>query len=392
MNASDSVNISVLVEKKHRFNNSNHNWRNTMKRREFLKKGAAGIGGAAAATVAAPAISAGRMEITMVSTWPRDFPGLGTAAQRFAERLSTMTDGRMKVNYFASGERVKAFDSFDEVASGNAQMYHAAEYYWKGKHPGWAYFTAVPFGLTYTEMNAWVRFGGGQELWDKLAGDFGLKGLMCGNTGVQMGGWFRKEINSADDLKGLKMRIPGLGGDVMAKLGASPVSLPGSQIYENLVSGAIDATEWVGPWNDSYMKFYEAAKYYYYPGMHEPGAMLALGMNKSWWESLSKADQQIIEAAAGFENDMMMAEYNAKSGAALVKLVNEQGVKLRQFNDDVYDSFGEAAEEVFEEVQAHSDLANTIHESFVKARAELGGWAKISDQAYVAQRNRVLGV
>lgn len=392
MNASDSVNISVLVEKKHRFNNSNHNWRNTMKRREFLKKGAAGIGGAAAATVAAPAISAGRMEITMVSTWPRDFPGLGTAAQRFAERLSTMTDGRMKVNYFASGERVKAFDSFDEVASGNAQMYHAAEYYWKGKHPGWAYFTAVPFGLTYTEMNAWVRFGGGQELWDKLAGDFGLKGLMCGNTGVQMGGWFRKEINSADDLKGLKMRIPGLGGDVMAKLGASPVSLPGSQIYENLVSGAIDATEWVGPWNDSYMKFYEAAKYYYYPGMHEPGAMLALGMNKSWWESLSKADQQIIEAAAGFENDMMMAEYNAKSGAALVKLVNEQGVKLRQFNDDVYDSFGEAAEEVFEEVQAHSDLANTIHERFVKARAELGGWAKISDQAYVAQRNRVLGV
>ena len=145
---------------------------------------------------------------------------------------------------------MKAFDSFDEVASGNSQIYHGAEYYWKGKHPGYAYFTSVPFGLTVTEMNAWIRFGGGQELWDELAGSYGLKSLMCGNTGVQMGGWFRKEMNSAEDFKGLKMRIPGLGGDVLSKMGASPVSLPGGQIYENLTSGSIDATEWVGPWND----------------------------------------------------------------------------------------------------------------------------------------------
>jgi TRAP-type mannitol/chloroaromatic compound transport system substrate-binding protein len=363
-----------------------------MKRRDLLKGAAGAAGGVAAATLAAPAIAQERIEINMVATWGRDFPGLVTGAQRFASRLEAMTDGRMKVNYYAAGERVKAFDSFDEVASGNAQMYHGAEYYWKGKHPGFAYFTSVPFGLTYTEMNAWIRFGGGQELWDKLSAEFGVKGLMCGNTGVQMGGWFRKEINSVDDLKGLKMRMPGLGGDVMAKLGASPVSLPGGQIYENLVSGAIDATEWVGPWNDEIMKFYEAAKYYYFPGMHEPGAMLAVGTNKKFWDGLSKSDQEIIKAAASTENDVMMSEYNAKNGDALARLVNDHGVEVREFNDDIYDAFGEAADEVFAGVVAHSDQAKEIHESFVAARANIGAWAKLSDQAYVSQRNRVLGL
>jgi TRAP-type mannitol/chloroaromatic compound transport system substrate-binding protein len=363
-----------------------------MKRRDLIKGAVGAAGGVAAATLAAPAIAQDRIEINMVATWGRDFPGLGTGAQRFAKRLEAMSDGRIKVNYYAAGERVKAFDSFDEVASGNAQMYHAAEYYWKGKHPGFAYFTSVPFGLTYTEMNAWVRFGGGQELWDTLSAEFGLKGLMCGNTGVQMGGWFRKEINSVDDLKGLKMRIPGLGGDVMAKLGASPVSLPGGQIYENLVSGAIDATEWVGPWNDEIMKFYEAAKYYYFPGMHEPGAMLAVGTNKKFWDGLSNSDQEMIKAAAATENDVMMSEYNAKNGDALARLINEHGVQLREFNDDIYDAFGEAADEVFEGVVEHGPLAREIHESFVAARANIGAWAKLSDQAYVKQRNRVLGL
>ena len=240
-------------------------------------------------------------------------------------------------------------------------------------------------------MNAWIRFGGGQELWDELGADYGLKGLMCGNTGVQMGGWFRKEMNSVDDFKGLKMRMPGLGGDVLAKLGGSPVSLPGGQIYENLISGSIDATEWVGPWNDEIMKFYEAAKFYYYPGMHEPGAMLACGMNKTWWDGLSKSDQMMIEAASSMENDVMMSEYNYKNGAALKRLINDQGVKLRQFNDDIYDGFAEASEEVFAEVQEHSDLANRIHQSFATARADIGAWAEISDQAYLQQRNRALG-
>ncbi len=365
-----------------------------MERREFIKTAGAGaIAAGALLAGGAPAVHAQKtIEITIVTTWPRDFPGLGTGAQRFAQRLTDMTDGRMKVNYFAAGERVKAFDSFDEVASGNAQMYHGAEYYWKGKHAGFPYFCSVPFGLTYSEMNAWIRFGGGQELWDKLGAEFGVKGLMCGNTGSQMGGWFRKEINSPDDLKGLKMRIPGIGGDVMAKLGASPVSLPGGQIYENLISGSIDATEWVGPWNDGFMKFYEAAKYYYYPGMHEPGSMLCIGINKKWWDGLSKSDQMIIEAAASMENDVMMAEFNARNGEALNKLVTEQGVQLREFNDDIYDAFGEAAAEVFEETRKHSELAANIHDSFAKARDEVGSWMKISDQAYLNKRNQVLGL
>ena len=362
-------------------------------RRKFIKAAATtGVVAVAASSLAAPAVAADRVEIAMVTTWPRDFPGLGTGAQRFAQRLIDMSDGRFQVQYFASGERVKAFDSFDEVASGNAQMYHAADYYWKGKHKAWGYYTAVPFGLTYTELNAWIRFAGGQELWDELGDGFGLKNFLCGNTGVQMGGWFNKKINSANDLKGLKMRIPGFGGEVMAKLGASPVSLPGGQIYENLVSGAIDATEWVGPWNDEIMKFQEAAKYYYYPGMHEPGSALAAGCNKSWLTSLSKADQTMIEAAAAMENDVMMAEFNAKNGAALDRLINEHGVKLEKFSDKLYDSFAKGAAEVFEEVQASSDLAARTHKSFVKARKDIGSWTNLSDSPYISQRNRALGV
>ena len=364
-----------------------------MKRRGFLKKAAAGATGVAAATVAAPAIAQGSREVVMVSTWPRDFPGLGTGAQRIAQALTDMTEGRLQVQYFAGGERVKPFDSFDEVASGNAHIYHAAEYYWKGKHPGFAYFTAVPFGMTAIEMSSWIRWMGGQELWDELSGEFGLKCLMAGNTGVQMGGWFRKEIDSADDLKGLKMRMPGLGGDVLAKLGASPVSLPGSQIYENLISGAIDATEWVGPWNDSFLKFYEAAKYYYYPGMHETGSVLSMGFNRAFWDSLSKTDRLIVEAACAKGHEDMYSEYNAKNGEWLDKLINEQGVQLRKFSDDVADAFGEATEEVFEEVvRGHGPLARRIDEHFQKSMRTVGAWLSIADGEYTRQRNRVLGI
>jgi len=364
-----------------------------MDRRSFIKKAGLGAGGAAvASTLAAPAIAQGTTDMVIVSTWPRDFPGLGIPAQRLAARIGELTDGRINVQYFAAGERVGAFDSFDEVASGNAQAYIAADYYWKGKHPGWAAFTAIPFGLTYTEMDAWIKYGGGQELWDEIAAEFGLKNFACGNTGVQMGGWFNKEIESADDLKGLKMRIPGQGGDVMAKLGASPVSLPGGQIYENLVSGAIDATEWVGPFNDYFMKFYEAAKYYYWPGMHEPGAQIAFGMNKAWWEGLSATDQAIIQAACNEENARTMAETNANNGEFLNKLINEHGVELREFNDETYDAFGEAAQEVLEEAMDHSALSKKIFEATINARQEIGSWMSISDIAYSVKRNAVLGI
>ncbi len=358
-----------------------------MQRRKFLK-GAAVAG--AASTIAAPALAQGKKEMVIVSTWPRDFPGLGLPAQRLAARITELSDGQIDVQYFAAGERVGAFDSFDEVASGNAQAYIGADYYWKGKHPGWAPFTAIPFGMTYTEIDAWTKYGGGQELWDELAGEFGLKNFACGNTGVQMGGWFNKEIESADDLKGLKMRIPGLGGDVMAKLGASPVSLPGGQIYENLVSGAIEATEWVGPYNDYFMKFYEAAKFYYWPGMHEPGAQIAFGMNRGFWDSLSRTEQALIQAACNEENARTMAETNAFNGEYLNRLINDHGVQLREFNDDVYDAFGEASAEVIEEARDHSDLSKRIYDSVLDKRAEIGAWTALSDTAFVQKRNNVL--
>lgn len=363
-----------------------------MERRKFLTGAAIAGAGVAAIPFAAPAIAQERKEMTIVSTWPRDFPGLGISAQRLAARITELSEGRITTQYFAAGERVGAFDSFDEVASGNAQAYIAADYYWKGKHPGFAYFTSVPLGMTTTEWNAWIKFAGGQALWDEMSGEYGLKALACGATGTQMGGWFNKEVNSAEDLKGLKMRIPGLGGDVMAKLGASPVSLPGGQIYENLVSGAIDATEWVGPYNDYFMKFYEAAKYYYYPGMHEPGGGLAFGMNKSWWESLSKWEQAVITAACMEEHAAQYEEATALNGTYLNKMVTENGVILKEFNDDIYDSFAEAAVEVFEETRDHSPLAAKINDAFQKNLREIGGWTRIAEVAFSNQRNRVLGI
>ncbi len=364
-----------------------------MDRRSFMKKaGMAGAGAAAATTLAAPAIAQSSTDMVIVSTWPRDFPGLGLPAQRVSARIAELTDGRINVQYFAAGERVGAFDSFDEVASGNAQAYIGADYYWIGKHAGWAAFTAVPFGLTATEIDAWCKYGGGQELWDELGDEFGIQPMAVGNTGVQMGGWFNKEINSAEDLKGLKMRIPGQGGQVLTKLGASTVSLPGGQIYENLVSGAIDATEWVGPYNDYFLKLYEAAKFYYWPGMHEPGAQLTLGANKEWFTSLSKNDQDIIVAACNEENARTLAETNANNGAYLNRLINEHGVELKEFNDDVYAAFGGAAQEVLEEAKAHSDLSARIMTAVEKAREEIGAWTSISDMAYVQKRNKVLGM
>ncbi len=360
-----------------------------MKRRKFLTGAALGAGATALAT---PSLAQGGKTLTIVSTWPRDFPGIGVSAQRLAARIAQLSDGAFNVEYFASGERVGAFDVFDEVASGNAQAYIGAEYYFTGKHPAFAYFTSVPFGMTNPEWNAWIKFGGGQELWDEVSGEFGLKAFTAGATGTQAGGWFNKEIESVDDLKGLKMRIPGLGGQAMSKLGASTVSLPGSQIYENLVSGAIDATEWVGPYNDYFMKFYEAAKFYYTAGFHEPGGGLAFSMNKSWFEGLSDWEKAVIEAACMEENAAAYEENIAKNGEYLAKLVDEQGVQIRNFSDDVWDAFGEASEAVFEEVRDHSDLAARVNDSFQAKLREMGTMSANFEIGYANQRNRVLGL
>lgn len=361
-----------------------------MDRRSFLLK--AGVAGAAASSLAAPAVAQGKKEMTIVSSWPRDFPGLGTSSQRLAKRITELSEGRIEVQYYAAGERVGALDVFDDVASGNSQAYITADYYWIGKHPSFAYFTAVPLGMTTPEWTAWMKYRGGQALYDELAGSFGLKNIACGSTSSQAGGWFTKEINSVDDLQGLKMRIPGIGGTVMSKLGVSTVTLPGGQIYENLVSGAIDATEWVGPYNDYFMKFYEAAQYYYTGGLHEPSGTLTLGMNADWWGSLSAWEQAIVTAACNEEVLESHAESIANNGTYLTKLVEEQGVKVRAFTDDVWDEFGYATEETFEEVRQHSPLAAKIDDSFQANLRELAGMMKNFETTFTVQRNRVLGL
>jgi len=243
----------------------------------------------------------------MVTTWPKNFPGLGVGAQRVADRITAASGGRIEVKLFAAGELVPAFESFDAVSTGAAELYHGAEYYWGSKHLGYNFFAAVPLGFTAQELQAWVHFGGGRELWDELGNQFGVKSFLAGNTGPQMGGWFRNPILSPDDLKGLKMRIPGIAGEVIRAVGGSAVALPGGEIFPALQAGTIDATEWVGPYNDEAFGFQRILKNYMYPGFHEPGTGLSVGVNMGWWNELSPGDQAMIEICCLAENDIMLA-------------------------------------------------------------------------------------
>ena len=353
-----------------------------MERRDFLKKAGAGTA-VAAGTLAAPAIVKARTEIAMVTTWPRDFPGLGTGAQRFAESLSELSDGRLNVTYYASGERVKPFDSFDEVASGNAQMYHAADYYWKGKHPGWAYFTAVPFGFVYSEINAWINWGGGQELWDEIAGEFGLKCLTCGNTGVQMGGWFRKEINSVDDLKGLKMRIPGFAGEVLAELGVAVTNLPAGELYTALERGTIDALEWVGPGMDINMGFHKVAPYYY-TGWHEPATDLQFLINQDAWNELPADLQAIVEIAMVDSKARMYWENFAMSAEAWSKMgVDYPNIKVKSFPPEVIAEMKAVNTRLIAETSAKDPMFKKIMDSQAEFMAKGREWTKMSDYLYL---------
>jgi len=355
-------------------------------RRTFLTASAAG-----AAALATPALSQGRRQIRLVTTWPRDFPGLGTGAQRIADRITLTSAARLEVKLHAAGEMVPAFDSFDAVANGDAEMYHAADYYWQGKHKGFNFFTSVPLGLTAKELNAWIFFGGGQALWDELSGQFGVKPLLAGNTGVQMGGWFREAIASLDDLKGLKMRMPGLGGETLRQLGAEPVSLPGGEIFDALQAGTIDATEWVGPYNDLAFGLQKILKTYMYPGFHEPGTGVCLGINRAWWDGLDDGDRQLIEACASTENDMMIAEYNANNGAAMRTLIDEHGVDLQAFPREVWDQIAKAGDQVVADTARDDLLGAKIFTSYSRFRKQVAGWSGLSDQAFLAARADALG-
>lgn len=349
-------------------------------RRSFLT-GSATLG-AAAATLSAPAIAQGKRTLKMVTTWPKNLPGLGMAAEHLAKRITEATDGQLTVKVYAAGELVGAFDVFDAVSSGNADMYHGAEYYWQGKSPAYNFFSAVPFGLTSNEMNAWIYYGGGQELWDELSAKFNLKAFACGNTGVQMGGWFNKEVNTAEDFKGLKIRMPGLGGEVLRRMGASVVTMPGGEIYTSLQQGVIDATEWVGPWNDMIFGFYKIAKYYYWPGFHEPGSTLAMAMNLGVWDSLTKAQKSIVQNAAAAQDSITLAEFNANNSSALATLVDKHKVELRRFSDEVLTKIGAISGEVMRETAQIDDITRRVYESYLSSRRDSMRWSRHSEETY----------
>ena len=358
-----------------------------MKRRQFIKSAAAaGVAGAASTALATPALAQGMRELKMVTTWPKNFPGLGTGAQRLADSITAASGGKITVKLFAAGELVPPFESFDAVSNGTADMYHSAEYYWQGKNKAFNFFTAVPFGFTANEIDAWLNYGGGQEVWDELSAGFNLKSFAAGNTGVQMGGWFNKEVNSLEDYKGLKIRMPGLGGEVLRRIGAAAVTLPGGEIFPALQSGAIDATEWVGPWNDLAFGFYKITKYYYWPGFHEPGSTLACGINKGVWDSFSAADQAMIEACCHAENNRSYSEFNAKNGDALATLINKHGVQLRQMPDEVMNEIGKQSGIVVREVGEVDAIGKKSLDSYLNFREKAIAWSKLSEQAYFNAR------
>lgn len=355
-----------------------------MDRRKFLS--GAGVSAAAVGGLAAPAIAQGTREVRLVTTWPRGFPGLGTGAQRLAERITALSDGRLKVKLFAAGELVPAFESFDAVVRGDAHMYHAADYYWQKKHPAYNFFTSVPMGMTALEFDAWIRFGGGQALWDELSAQFGIKPLLAGNTGVQMGGWFKSPIRSVADIKTLKMRIPGLGGEVVRRLGGSVVVLPGGEIPDALETGRINAAEWVGPYNDKAFGLHNYLKHYMFPGFQEPGTGICLGVNRTFFESLGSTEQLIIETAAAAENNTMLAEYNANNGDALADLQWNEGVQLHIYPQDVWTEVARVSREVVEEVGSTDKLGQRVLASFKSFGDRVSEWQRVSDISYAAYR------
>lgn len=365
-----------------------------IKRRHVLTGGLAGL--AAGCECGVPAglenVAAGirPREFKMVTTWPKDFPGLGTMAERTAQFIRDLSGGVMQVKLFAAGELVGAFESFDAVSDGAADLYHGAEYYWVGKSPAFAFFTAVPFGMATTEIMAWTEFGGGQELWDELSAKFNIKPFAAGNTGNQAAGWYKREINSLEDLRGLKIRMPGLGGEVLRRLGASAVAISGGEIYQALQSGAIDGTEWVGPWNDLAFGFYNEAKYYYNPGFHEPGAQLGVGMNLDVWNGLNQTEQTIIKAACQWANNLSLAEYTNNNATFLDELVTKHGVQLRAMPDDIMQAAAAAAKDVLEDTAAHDELTGRIYDSFKLSLERSMAWSGVSDEAYFSARRKYL--
>ena len=361
----------------------------SVNRRKFVL-GAAG--GAAAATAAAsalpkPAIAQERREWRLVTTWPKNFPGLGTGANLLGEMITNMSDGRITVTVYGAGEIVPAFEAMDAVSNGTVEMGHGAPYYWKGKVPAAQYLAATPFGMNAQEQNAWFQYGGGQALADRVYAEMGCKFFPSGNTGTQMGGWYNKEMTSIEDYQGLKMRIPGLGGEVVAAAGATVVNLPGGELLQAMQSGTIDAMEWVGPYNDLAFGIYQVAQYYYYPGWHEPATVLENFINLEAWEALPSDLQAIVEAANTAVNQLVLSEFVARNNASLQSLITEHEVDVRPFPPELLTALGGLAGQVLSDLIADDPLSQEVMQSIAEFRSQAITWSNFSERAFAAARD-----
>ena len=325
----------------------------------------------------------------LVTTWPKNLPGLGAAPENFARYVNEMSNGRLEVRVFGAGEIVPAFEVFDAVSQGAAEVGHGASYYWKGKIPAAVFFTAVPFGMTAQEMNGWLHYGGGLELWQELYAPFGVIPFAGGSTGVQMAGWFNRELRSAKDLSGLKMRIPGLAGEVFDAAGGTAVRIAGGEVYTSMQTGVIDAVEWVGPYNDRTLGLNEVAEFYYYPGWHEPGAMLEFTVNAAAFQELPSDLQAIVRYAARAANQNMLDEFTARNNESLQQLL-AAGTQLRHLPDDVLNLLYEKSVEAMMNLRTSDAMAEEIAVSYEAFSKNVRAYHEISERAYLNARDKVL--
>lgn len=323
----------------------------------------------------------------MVTTWPKNFPGLGSAATNFSRLVDEMSEGRLTVSVYGAGELVPALGVFDAVSSGSVEAGHGAAYYWKGKNTATQFFTSVPFGMNAQEMNGWLYYGGGMELWREIYEPFNIVPFAGGNTGIQMAGWFNKEINTMSDIKGLKMRIPGLGGEVWNRAGGSSVNIPGGELYTALQTGVIDATEWVGPYNDLAFGFYQVADYYYYPGWHETGSTLELIVNKDALEALPKDLQAIVETASRMANQDMLDEFTGRNNTALQELINTHKVDVRPIPKPVLLELENIAHTIYSEESEKNPDFKRVYQAYKKFQDGVETYHKVSEQAYYELRD-----
>jgi TRAP-type mannitol/chloroaromatic compound transport system substrate-binding protein len=360
----------------------------TIRRRNLLVTATAAI--ATADSLPAPAIAQGIKELKLVTGYPKDTPA-GMFAERLAQSITAASVGHLKVTVYPAGSLVRAFEVFDAVGAGIVDMYHSLNYFFGNKSPALNFFAAVPYGLTADELCSWVLFGGGQALWDEVDAQFNIKPpLMARNTGVQVGGWFNKEVNSPEDFRGLRYRMPGLGAEVLRRMGATVVTTPAGEIATALKSGAIDASEYVGPWQDIAMGLDKVADYYYYPGLHEPGAGVTLGINKTLGDGFTPSERAIIETAAHAEVTRSLAKASAENVRWLKILRADERIKILRFSDQLIKTFGKLSKEVLADVAAKDPLTRKVYDSYMAFLAGVMDWGELSETGYRDTRRLAL--